>query len=103
MNTESKFGLKDSVATAAILATMLAFILAGIITRVDARPARGVAASETAARAGTAAIEVQKMDPIIVNATRLSILRLPTIVVTAPRLAPAKDVVGVTASSNASL
>lgn len=103
MITEAKFGLKDSVATAVILTAMLVFILAGIVTQVDARPARGAAATEAATRADKAAIEVQKMDPIIVNATRLSILRLPAIVVIASRLAPANDVVGITASSNASL
>lgn len=31
MNTESKFGLKDSFATAAVLVAMLFFILAGIV------------------------------------------------------------------------
>lgn len=103
MNIESKFGLKDSVATAVILATMLVFILAGIVTSVDARPARGAAATEAAARAGTAAIAVQKMDPIIVSAPRLPTLSLPAIVVTASRLAPADIVVGVTANSNPSL
>ena len=103
MNTESKFGLKDSVATAVILAAMLVFILAGIVTEVDARVARATAAAERATRADKTATEVQKMDPIIVSAARLPILRLPTTVVTAPRFAPANAVVGVAVASNASL
>ena len=50
MNTESKFGLKDSVATAVILAAMLVFLLAGIVTQVDTRAVRGAATTESANR-----------------------------------------------------
>ena len=83
MNIESKFGLKDSFATAAILAAMLVFILAGIVTHVDAHTARrddGMrnavnqsALNQSAAKASQAGTEVQKLPPIIITASR----RLP--------------------------
>ena len=50
MNTESKFGLKDSVATAVILAAMLVFILVGIVTQVGVRAERATTAAESANR-----------------------------------------------------
>ena len=64
MNIETKFGLKDSFATAVILAVMLIFIVTGIASSVDARPVWLGGASRHIAG------EVLKLEPIVVTASR---------------------------------
>ncbi len=64
MNIETNFGLKDSFATAVILAVMLIFILTGLAANVDAGPVQ----TDSAAR--PVAGEVQKLEPIVVTASR---------------------------------
>ncbi len=67
MNTESKFGLKDSLATAVILAMMLVFILTGNLTSADARTGRS---SEVMEKTDGVAAEKRKVHPIGVSASR---------------------------------
>ena len=67
MNTESRFGLKDSLATAVILAMMLVFILTGILTSADARTGRS---SEVTEKTDGVATEKRKVPPMGVSASR---------------------------------
>ncbi len=63
MNIETNFGLKDSFATAVILAVMFIFILSGLASGVEARPVQMGGTARAVA-------EVQKLEPIVVTASR---------------------------------
>jgi hypothetical protein len=70
MNIEANFGLKDSLASAVILAVILGFIVAGLIAGgADAGILRPHAAAHSPGKTA-GVLEVQTLSPIVVTASR---------------------------------
>lgn len=71
--TLSKLSNKDNIATSAVLAVTFLAITAGLFTSTSAVASRAPVAG------------VQKMETIVVTASRVAPVMLETIIVTAPR------------------